>query len=152
MSKHRKVTLTDEQHQELEALIHSGNAPARTQTRARILLLSDTNKSKALSEKRIATIMMCSAQTVHNVRHRFIEHNDLATALYDQPRPGQAPKITGEVEAKLIAMICSDPPEGRKRWTLQLVADKLVELKILDSISDVAVMNCLKKMNLSLGE
>jgi len=145
MSKHRKVTLTDEQRQELEALIHAGNAPARTQTRARILLLSDTNKGKALSEKRIATTMMCSAQTVHNVRHRFIEHNDLATALYDRPRPGQAPKITGEVEAKLIAMICSDPPEGRKRWTLQLVADKLVELKILDSISDVAVMKCLKK-------
>ncbi len=144
MSKHRKVTLTDEQRQELEALIHAGNAPARTQTRARILLLSDTNKSKAHSEKRIAATMMCSAQTVHNVRHRFIEHNDLSTALYDQPQPGQAPKITGEVEAKLVAMICSDPPEGRKRWTLQLVADKLVELKILDSISDVAVMKCLK--------
>jgi transposase len=151
MTKHQKITLTDEQRQELEGLIHAGTAPARTQTRVRILLLSDTNKGKPLSEKRIATSLMCSTQTVHNVRHRLIE-NDLATALYDQPRPGQAPKFTGDVEAKLIALICSDPPEGRKRWTLQLLADKLVELKILDSISDVAVMKCLKKMNLSLGE
>lgn len=151
MSKHRKVTLTDEQRQELEALIRAGNAPARTQSRARILLLSDTSKGKPLSEKRIATSLMCSAQTVHNIRHKLIESN-LATALYDQPRPGQTPKITGEVEAKLITMVCSKPPEGRKRWTLQLVADKLVELNILESISDVAVMKCLKKMNLSLGE
>jgi transposase len=150
MSKHRKVILTDEQHQELEAIIHAGNAPARTQNRARILLLSDTSKGNPFSEKQIATALMCSAQTVHNIRHKFIQ-SDLATALYDQARPGQAPKITGEVEAKLIAMVCSQPPEGRKRWTLQLVADQLVELQILESISDVAVMKCLKKMNLSLG-
>jgi hypothetical protein len=151
MSKHQKVTLKDEERQELERLIHAGNAPARTQSRARILLLSDTSQGKPLSEKGIATALMCSAMTVHNIKYKYIE-NDLATALYDQPRPGQAPKFTGEVEAKLIAMVCSDPPEGRKRWTLQLVADKLVELKILESISDVAVMKCLKKMNLSLGE
>lgn len=151
MSKHRKVNLTDEQRQELDALIRAGNAPARTQSRARILLLSDTSKGKALSERRIATVMMCSAQTVHNIRHKYIE-SDLAAALYDQPRSGQKPKITGEVEAKLVAMVCSDPPVGRKRWTLQLMADKLVELNILESISDVAVMKCLKKMNLSLGE
>ena len=150
MSKHRKVTLNDEQRQELEALIHAGDAPARTQTRARILLLSDT-KGKPQSEQQIAAALLCSKQTVQNIRHKFIE-NDLTTALYDQPRPGHKPKFTGDVEAKLVVLVCSAPPEGRKRWTLQLLADRLVELQILESISDVAVMNCLKKMNLSLGE
>jgi hypothetical protein len=151
MSKHRKVTLTDEQRKELEAIIYAGKTSAHTQTRARILLLSDTNKGKPKSEKYIAGALLCSAQTVQNIRHKFIE-NDLVTALYDQPRPGQKPKITGDIEAKLIAMVCSDPPDGRKRWTLRLLADKLVELNILDSISNVAVMKCLKKMNLNLGE
>jgi hypothetical protein len=150
MSKHRKVILTDEQRQELESIIHAGKTSAHTQTRARILLLSDSKNGKPKSEKQISDALLCAKQTVQNIRHKFIE-NDLKTALYDQPRPGQKPKFTGDVEAKLIAIVCSDPPEGHKRWTLQLLADKLVELKILDSISDVAVMKCLKKMNLSLG-
>ena len=75
----------------------------------------------------------------------------LVNALYDKARPGAVPKITGEIEAQLTMLACSAPPEGRVRWTLQLLADKLVELKLVDSISDVAVMKRLKKMNLSLG-
>ena len=75
----------------------------------------------------------------------------LANALYDKARPGATPKITGEIEAQLTLLACSAPPAGRSRWTLQLLADKLVELKLVDSISDVAVMHRLKKTNLSLG-
>jgi hypothetical protein len=72
-------------------------------------------------------------------------------ALFEKPRPGAKPKIDGEVEAHLIALTCSDPPEGYERWTLRLLADRLVTMEVIDSISHVAVGDALKKMNLSLG-
>ena len=144
------VELSAEERQELEALIRAGNAPARTQTRVRILLLSDRSQAKPKTGEEIASALLCAPPTVTNIRRKYSE-GGIAKALYDRPRPGQAPKITGEIEAQLITLACSRPPEGRARWTLQLLADKLVELKLLDSISDVAVMKKLKKMNLSLG-
>jgi hypothetical protein len=144
------VELSVEERQELEALIRAGNAPARTQTRVRILLLSDRSQAKPKTGKVIASALLCALPTVTNIRRKFSE-GGIPKALYDRPRPGQAPKITGEIEAQLITLACSRPPEGKARWTLQLLADKLVELKLLDSISDVAVMKKLKKMNLSLG-
>lgn len=144
------VHLSKEDRQELEALIHSGESSARTQTRARILLLTDESQKKKKSTKEIASALLCSMPTVTNIRKKFSE-GGIEKALYDKPRPGAVPKITGEIEAQLTMLACSAPPEGRARWTLQLLADKLVELKMLDSISDVAVMHHLKKMNLSLG-
>jgi transposase len=144
------IHLSKEDRQELETLIRSGESSARTQTRARILLLTDENQKKKKRAEDIASVLMCSLPTITNIRRKFVE-GGLANALYDQVRPGAIPKITGEVEAQLTMLACSAPPEGRSRWTLQLLADKLVELKLVDSISDVAVMHRLKKMNLSLG-
>jgi putative transposase len=144
------VYLTTENRQELESLIHSGESSARTQTRARILLLTDENQKKKKGAEEIASVLMCSLPTITNIRKKFVE-GGLENALYDQVRPGATPKITGEIEAQLTLLACSTPPEGRARWTLQLLADRLVELKLVDSISDVAVMHRLKKMNLSLG-
>jgi transposase len=144
------VHLSKEDRQELEALIHSGESSARTQTRARILLLTDKSQKKKKGTKEIASALLCSMPTVTNIRKKFSE-GGIENALYDKPRPGAVPKITGEIEAQLTMLACSAPPEGRARWTLQLLADKLVELKLVDSISDVAVMHRLKKMNLSLG-
>jgi len=144
------VNLTQENRQELESLIRSGASSARTQTRARILLLTDENQKKKKGTKEIASVLMCSLATITNIRKKFVE-GGLENALYEKARPGAVPKITGEIEAQLTLLACSAPPEGRSRWTLQLLADKLVELKLVDSISDVAVMNRLKKMNLSLG-
>lgn len=144
------VHLSKEDRQELESLIHSGESSARTQTRARILLLTDENQKKKKSTKEIASALLCSMPTVTNIRKKF-SAGGIENALYDKPRPGAVPKITGEIEAQLTMLACSAPPEGRARWTLQLLADKLVELKLVDSISDVAVMHRLKKMNLSLG-
>lgn len=144
------IELSDEERQELEALIRAGNAPARTQTRARILLLSDASQAKPKTGEEIASALLCAPPTVTNICRKYSE-GGMREALYDRPRPGQAPKITGEIEAQLITLACSRPPEGKARWTLQMLADKLVELKLLDSISDVAVMKKLKKMNLSLG-
>jgi transposase len=144
------VHLSKEDRQELEALIHSGESSARTQTRARILLLTDESQKKKKGTKEISSALLCSMPTVTNIRKKFSE-GGIENTLYDKPRPGAVPKITGEIEAQLTMLACSAPPEGRARWTLQLLADKLVELKLVDSISDVAVMHRLKKMNLSLG-
>jgi transposase len=144
------IHLSKENRQELETLIRSGASSARTQTRARILLLTDESQKKKKGTEEIASALMCSLPTITNIRKKFVE-GGLENALYDKPRPGAIPKITGEIEAQLTLLACSAPPEGRSRWTLQLLADKLVELKLVDSISDVAIMQRLKKMNLSLG-
>jgi transposase len=144
------IHLSKENRQELETLIRSGESSARTQTRARILLLTDESQKKNKRTEEIASALMCSLPTITNIRKKFVE-GGLENALYDKPRPGAIPKITGEIEAQLTLLACSAPPEGKSRWTLQLLADKLVELKLVDSISDVAVMHRLKKMNLSLG-
>ena len=144
------IHLSKEDRQELETLIHSGESSARAQTRARILLLTDESQKKKKGTKEISSALLCSMPTITNIRKKFSE-GGLKNALYDKPRPGAVPKITGEIEAQLTMLACSAPPEGRSRWTLQLLADKLVELKLVVSISDVAVMHRLKKMNLSLG-
>ena len=144
------IHLSKENRQELESLIRSGESSAHTQTRARILLLTDESQQKNKGTEEIASALMCSLPTITNIRKKFVE-GGLENALYEKPRPGAIPKITGEIEAQLTLLACSAPPEGRSRWTLQLLADKLVELKLVDSISDVAVMHRLKKMNLSLG-
>jgi len=150
MTQKYHVHLSKEDRQELETLIHSGGSSARTQTRARILLLSDENQKKKKGTKEIASALLCSLPTITNIRKKFVEAG-LENALYDKVRPGATPKITGEIEAQLTMLACSTPPEGKARWTLQMLADKLVELKLVDSISDVAVMHRLKKMSLSLG-
>lgn len=144
------IHLSSEERQELEGLIRRGESAARIQTRARILLLCDENQNTQKPTKEIAAALMCSLPTITNIRKKFVE-GGLPNALYEQPRPGQKPKITGEIEAQLTLLACSAPPEGKARWTLQMLADKLVELELVDSISDVAVMHRLKKMNLSLG-
>jgi transposase len=146
MGKHRIIHLNDEQRQELEKLLHSGHAAARTQTRARILLLLDRSQGQKRRDSEVAEAVMCSQRTVVGIRRRFVEAG-LSAALYEKPRPGQRPKITGEIEAQLVLLACSDAPEGHERWTLRLLADHLVERTELESISHVAVGQRLKKMN-----
>ena len=150
MTTHRQVYLTPDQRAQLERLIRSGHAPARVQTRVRILLLTDRHQPQRMTDAEIAAALLCNPNTVGNVRRRFVEAG-LDAALYDKPRPGATAKITGEIEAQLSVLACSTPPKGKARWTLQMLADKLVELQLVDSISDVAVMHRLKKMPLSRG-
>ncbi len=150
MSKHEHVYLTPEQRAHLEGLIHAGSVRARTQTRARILLLTDRTLPQRLTDAEIAGALLCNKNTVGNVRRRFL-HGGMDTALYDQPRPGATPKLTGDVEAHLTLLACSTPPDGKQRWTLRMLADKLVQLQLVDSISDVAVMHHLKKTSSSRG-
>lgn len=140
------IQLNGEQRAELEALIRTGNAAARVQTRARILLLSSEGKSEA----EIVAALHTSPATVYSVRRHF-RTEGLQRAAYHKKSPGRPPRITGEVQAHLTMLACSIPPEGRERWTLQLLADKMVELQYIDAISDQAVYYTLKKTNLSLG-
>lgn len=150
MGKHTHIELTTEQRTELEQLIRTGNAPARTHTRARILLLSDRSQGQKRTDQEVAEAVLCSKSTVINVRRRFLT-GGLQAALYDKGWPGAPPKFTSAVEAKLTMLACSEPPEGAARWTLRLLADKMIELGYVDSISHVTVRELLKKTNSSPG-
>jgi len=140
------VELTEEQRSYLLELIRKGEAKARMLTRARILLLS----AEGRTDKFVASVLKVNPQTVRNIRKRFAEEG-LEAALRERPRPGAQPKLDAKGEAFLIALACSDPPEGREHWTMQLLADRLVELGVVDSISDETVRRVLKKTNSSPG-
>jgi transposase len=151
--KKYKVTLTAEERQLLHDLVTTGKAAAKKLTHARILLKADAAPGgPAWLDQHIADAVEVSVATVERVRQRFVEQG-LDTALNRKPRerPGREPKLDGRAEARLIAVACSAPPEGRKEWTMRLLADKLVELEVVDSISDETVRRALKKMRSSRG-
>ena len=124
MSKRVTISLTGEQRSELTQLTRSGTAAARTLTRARVLLLADHSQSEKRSNKSVAQATGLHHVTVGHLLHRFIVEG-LEATLYDKPRPGQKPKVTGDIEAHLVTLCCSDPPEGAARWTLRLLANKI---------------------------
>jgi len=149
MVKH--IYLKGDEQTELEQLIKSGSNSARVIARARTLLLLDRSQGKQRTMREVADAVMVSRGTVANVKRRYFA-GGIERALYDLPRPGAKPKVDGEVEAQLIALVCSDPPEGRTRWTLRLLADQLVALEVVEYISHVTVGEVLKKTNLSRGK
>ena len=149
MVKH--MYLKGDERTELEQLIKSGSNSARVIARARTLLLLDRSQGKQRTMREVADAVMVSRGTVANVKRRYFA-GGIERALYDLPRPGAKPKVDGEVEAQLIALVCSDPPEGRTRWTLRLLADQLVALEVVEYISHVTVGAVLKKTNLSRGK
>lgn len=150
MSQHLPVSLTNQQRQHLNNLIRSGSALARVQTKARILLLADRSQGQRRAHKDVAAATLVCPMTVGRVCRTFAQEG-LEAALFDKPRPGREPKITGDIEAQLVTLACSDPPEGKGRWTLQLLADRMVALGYLESISDVAIGKRLKKTRSSPG-
>src|SRR5258708_15201226 len=150
MSKHTYVCLTDKERQELDRLIRTGTAPAKTHSHARILLLSDRSKGERRFDKDVAKAVLCSPGTVFNVRKRFLKEG-LHAALYPKSGGGAPPKITGEVEAKLVMLACSAPPEGQSQWSLRLLGDALVELNLLESITEAAICKRLKKLHKTLA-
>lgn len=150
MGKSQHIELNAEARQELEQLIRAGSAPARVQTRARILLLSADTPGDWQSAPAVAKALLVHPNTVRNVRRRFVAEG-LGGALYDRPRPGATPKLTGAVEAQLTVLACSKPPEGHAEWTLRLLADELVALGTLESVSHTTVGEWLKKTNSSPG-
>lgn len=144
MATRSAVKLSEEERARLKGLLRRGAAPARVQTRARILLLADRSRGGRRTDEQVAEAVMTSLMTAKRTRWRFLQEG-LEAALTEKPRPGRPPKITGEIEAQLTVLACSQPPEGHARWTLRLLAGQLVELGYLESISHVAVGKRLKK-------
>jgi len=142
-----KVILTSDQRQTLHDLIAAGKAAARKLLHARILLKADASEDGLhWPDWRIADALEVNVATVERVRRRFVERG--FTAALDrkpQDKPSRPIKLDGRAEAHLIALACSPPPPGRASWTMQLLADKLVELQVVDSISDETVRVALKK-------
>jgi hypothetical protein len=145
--KRYKVTLETEERQLLHDLIAAGQAAARKLAHARILLKADAaDGGPAWPDWRIADALEVGTDTVGRVRQRFVEQGlDAALDRKRRERPPREIKLDGRAEARLIALACSTPPEGRAVWTMQLLADKLVELEVVDSISDETVRLALKK-------
>lgn len=135
-----RVRLTPEERQELRSLTRRGVAPVREVRRARVLLLADQGQS----DVQIAAAVEFHERTIIRLRRRFVE-GGVAAALHDRPRPGAQPKLDASGAAHLVALACSDPPAGATCWTMQLLADRLVELAVVDSISDETVRRTLKK-------
>ena len=140
------VDLTEEERTHLLNSIKSGEHSARKLNRARILLLADEGKA----DSEIAKALHTGTATVQRTRQRFVEGN-LDGALNERPRLGRQKKLDEKGEAILETLAHSKPPEGRKRWTLQLLADRLVELKVVDSISYETIRHEVKKSGLDLG-
>jgi putative transposase len=139
------VDLSGDERESLRQLVRRGKHCSRRVTRARILLLA----ADGVTDEQIVASLKTAFATVERTRKRFVEEG--LGCLNERPRRGQARQLTGKQEAHLIAIACSTPPEGRARWTLRLLADKVVELNFADSIARETVRQVLKKTNSSRG-
>jgi len=153
MNKRYIVRLSKEERKQLLAIIRVGKAAAYKLLWARILLKVDQGEGgTGLSDEETAAALETTRRTVERVRRRLVEEG-LEAALTRKKRetPPRQPILDGAAEAQLVALCCSEAPRGRKRWTLRLLADKLVELEVVESISKDTVSRRLKKTSLSLG-
>jgi DNA-binding CsgD family transcriptional regulator len=138
------VRLSDEEREQLRSIARTGKQSARVIQRAQILLWSNEGKQ----DKEIIAVLGCAPMMVSSTRERWVKEK----RLEDLRRMGSKPKLDAKQESLLIALACSDAPEGRAEWTMQLLADRLVELKAVDSISDETVRRTLKKTSSSRGK
>lgn len=135
----------------LQDIVRRGSSPAKAILRANILLASDRNNKKHMTVAEIAETYHTTPTTVQNVRTSYANNGlDATIARKKRETPPVPPKVTGDVEAHIIALACGDPPEGYTKWTLRLLADKCVELNYAESLSHMTVARILKKTNLSL--
>lgn len=151
-AKRYKVTLTDAERQELRELISKGKAAARKLNHARILLHADeAEQGLKQSDVELSKHVHVSVPTIERVRKTFVEQGLEPALNHKRPYRTRSKKLDGEVEAQLIALACSAPPEGKERWSMKMLADKLVELDVVTSISDETVRLGLKKMSSNRG-
>jgi transposase len=148
MKKYR-ITLEAEERKQWQKMLSKGKADVRRLKHAPILLAADESEgSSAQIDVAIAKALHVGTATIERVRRRFVEEGlEMALSPYKTPKRQYKTKLDGRQEARLIATACSKPPEGHARWTLRLLADKLVELKCVDSISHETVRQTLQKMN-----
>lgn len=152
MAPRYRVTLTKEERKDLEAISTKGKRAARAVLYARALLLLDAGEyGPKWFVANVAEALGTTARSLEKLKKRFVEEG-LPDSIERKQRtaPPREIQFGGDFEAKLIALACTDPPEGRKRWTVRLLAEKLVELNIVPSVSPMTVCNALKKMNFSL--
>jgi transposase len=146
------VRLTIDERDTLESLVAGKRAAADKLLRARMLLKANVGQDgQGWSDEKIAEAFEVGLSTIHRLRQRLVEDGFEAALVRKPQSRRRAPKLDGEKEARLVALACSGPPEGRGRWTLQLLADKLVELHVVDAISDETVRLRLKKTRSSRG-
>lgn len=148
MAARYKITLTEEERGSLEAMTRSGKIPAKKFLHARILLLCDAGEhGSAWKVAKVAEALGVTSRTVEHLKKRFVEEG-LEAALVRKPRhkPREV-TFDGAFEARITTLACSKPPDGRARWTIRLLAEKAVELKIVESVSTMTVQRALKKTN-----
>ena len=152
MSPRYRVTLTEQERNDLEALTKRGKTHARRFIHARALLLSDTSDAgPSWSVADTAVALGVTTRTIEHLKRRFVEDGlEAALERKQREKPPREVKFDGSFEARLIAMACSDVPEGYSRWTIRLLADKAVELNFAESVSLMTVQRVLKKTNFSL--
>lgn len=144
--KSHRVKLNERERQYLQRIVESGKDKARKITRCRVLLLADEAKGK--TDEQISDVLGVCLATIFNIRRRY-HKGGLERAIQEAPRSGQPPKFNGKSMAKITAIACSNPPEGRSKWSLRLLADRVVELDIVETISYNSVRNILKKTSSS---
>jgi transposase len=146
-AKRYKVDLSRDERSELDELTGKGQVSARKMKRAQILMKA----SDGWRDADIAAALDTGRSTVERIRRRFVE-GGLTRALNEDARPGQKRRLDGRAEAHLIALVCSERPDSQARWSVRLLANKLVELAVVDSVSYETVRQTLKKMSLSPGK
>jgi putative transposase len=146
MAKRYRVSLTDTERDRLQALARKRTAPVRTARRAQALLLAAEGKT----DEAIGEQLRIGVSTLERLRRRFVEEG-LEASLRERPRPGARSKLGPKEQAFVVALACTKPPEGRHRWTMQMLADHVVELQLIPDISDEAIRRLLKRTNSSRG-
>ena len=149
----KEIYLSEEEQTQLKDIIRKGVHNSHVITRARVLLMLDrTGKSDHVRYKRTAEFAQISVQAVYNMRDEFLANHDIESYLTRKKRetPARTPKLDGETEAKIIALACSEAPEGYSKWTIRLLRDQAVQLHFVDELSHMTVYRLLKKRNISL--
>ena len=147
-----KVTIKKEEREKLAALVNKGKGNARRMRRARILLMADEGQENGgWKDADIAKALNASVRTVERTREKCVEMGIEAALNHTRPKKTKSKLLDGAAEARLVQLACSEAPDGREHWTLQLLADKLIELEVVETVSRETVRTTLKKMNLSLG-
>lgn len=154
-AKKHIIALSDQERTALEKIVRSNRASIREKTRARILLLTDSNRSHQAGANRkdsqVASSLRCTTWTVSQVRRRACERGVLQVISHQEQLKRKRRKLDGRQEAQLVALTCSTPPKGRARWSLVLLRERLIEMEVVEQIGLETIRTTLKKMHSSRG-
>jgi transposase len=151
-AKQYKVSLSTEEREGLIALVNKGQGQARRLRRARILLMADEGQENGgWKDADIAKALDAQVRTVERIRQKCVQEGIEAALTQTRPKKSRRKALDGEAEARLVHLACTQAPDGRESWSMQLLADKLIELEVVETVSRETVRTTLKKMNLNLG-